>query len=83
MNGVGAKKFGMSLETREIKPFFFGGISRDLAGISRDIPKSLSKKKLVFNSFRGFEKGLAGGGWRPTAPKNTSKNVPRIVFSSS
>ena len=41
--GVGAKKFGMSLETREVQ-FFFGGISLDFAGISQGCPKSLRKK---------------------------------------
>ena len=46
--GVGAKKFGMSLETREIK--FFGG---DIPGFCRDIPEvpeKFEKKKFVFNS---------------------------------
>ena len=42
--GVGAKKFGMPLETREIK--LLGGISRDFAGISRRCPKSLRKQSL-------------------------------------
>ena len=42
--GVGAKKFGTSLEPG--KPNFFGGISRDFAGISRRCPKSLRKKSL-------------------------------------
>ena len=52
VKGVGAKKFGMSLETREIKLFFggisrdFGGISRDFGGISQGCPKSLRKKSL-------------------------------------
>ena len=32
---------------------------------------------------RGFEKGLAGGGWRPTAPKIQQTMSPRIVFSFS
>ena len=31
------------------KPNFFGGISRDFAGISRTRPKSLRTKKFVFN----------------------------------
>ena len=45
--GVGAKKFGMSLETPGPgKSNFLGGISRDLAGISRRSPKSLRKKGL-------------------------------------
>ena len=44
--GVGAKKFGTSLETREIKLFWW-----DIPGFCRDIlgcPKSL-RKKFVFN----------------------------------
>ena len=41
--GVGAEKFGMSLET-QANQSFFGGISRDVAGISRRCPKSLRKK---------------------------------------
>ena len=43
--GVGAKRFGMPLETREVN--FFGGISREFAGISRGCPKSLRKKKFL------------------------------------
>ena len=42
--GVGAKKFGMSLETREIKFFW-----RDIPGFCRDIPgcpQSLKNKSL-------------------------------------
>ena len=42
--GVGAKKFGTSLETQESN--FFGGISRHFAGISRKRPKSLRNKCL-------------------------------------
>ena len=42
--GVGAKKFGISSKPRESN--FFGGISRDFAGISRKRPKSLRKKCL-------------------------------------
>ena len=37
---------------------FFGGVSRDFAGISRGHPKSLRKKRFVFNS-RSLERGLA------------------------
>ena len=53
--GVGAKKFGMSLETMEIK--FFG---RDIPGFCRDVPEVPEKfeKKLCFNSrplFLAFE----------------------------
>ena len=46
--GVGAKKFGMSLETREIRLF-----GRDIPGVCRDIPavpEKFEKKKFVFNS---------------------------------
>ena len=45
--GVGAKKFGMSLTTREIKLFW-----RDIPGFCRDIPavpEKFEKKKFVFN----------------------------------
>ena len=41
--GVGAKKLGMSLETRETK-LFFCGISRDFAGISRRCPKKFENR---------------------------------------
>ena len=44
---VGAKKFDMSLETREIKLF-----GRDIPGFCRDIqgvPEKFEKKKFVFN----------------------------------
>ena len=46
--GVGARKFGMSFETQGNQPFW-----RDIpgfAGISRGCPKSLTKKRFVFNS---------------------------------
>ena len=46
--GVGAKKFDVSLETREIKLFW-----RDIPGFCRDIPEApekFEKKKFVFNS---------------------------------
>ena len=39
------------------------------------------RKVAIF--FRGFEKGLAGGGWRPTTPKIQQNMFPRIVFSYS
>ena len=45
--GVGAKKFGMSLETREIKLFW-----RDIPGFCWDIPavsEKFEKRKFVFN----------------------------------
>ena len=46
--GVGAKKFGMPLETREIKLFW-----RDIPGFRRDIPEApekFEKKKFGLNS---------------------------------
>ena len=49
---VGAKKFGMSLETKEIN--FFGGISRDFAGISRRNPENL-RKEIVLNVWPLFK----------------------------
>ena len=51
--GVGAKKFGTPLETREIKFFW-----RDIPGFCRDIPgvpEKFEKKKFGFN-FRSLEK---------------------------
>ena len=45
--GVGAEKFGMPLETREIKLFW-----RDIPGFCRnipEIPEKFEKKKFVFN----------------------------------
>ena len=45
--GVGAKKVGMSLETREIKLFW-----RDIPEFCRDVPavpEKFEKKKIVFN----------------------------------
>ena len=45
--GVGAKKFDMSLETREIKLFW-----RDIPGLCRDlpeVPEKFEKIKFVFN----------------------------------
>ena len=38
---------------------------------------------LGLSRIRGFEKGWAGRGWRPTAPKIQQKLSPRIVFSYS
>ena len=49
--GVGAQKFGMSFETQGKKQLF-GGISWDFVGMSPGHPKSLRKKKFVFNSRR-------------------------------
>ena len=46
-------------------------------------PRDHRSNYLCIGFVRGFEKGLAGGGWRPRAPKIQQKNVPRIVFSYS
>ena len=51
--GLGAEKFGMSLETRETKLFW-----RDIPGFCQDIPEvpeKFEKKKFVFN-FRSLSK---------------------------
>ena len=61
---VGAKKFGMSLETREIK--FFG---RDIPGFCWDIPaapEKFEKKKFVFN-------------FRPLQPPQLLKKVSQYT----
>ena len=34
-------------------------------------------KNIASTPIRDFEKGLAGGGWRPTAPEIQQKNVPQ------
>ena len=47
VNGWGAERFGMSIETREIKL-----LGRDIPGFCRDIPEvpeKFEKKKFVFN----------------------------------
>ena len=54
------------------KPNFFGGISRDFAGISRGCPKSLGKNKFVFNFCSVFE----------SRTKQTLQKVARITFSA-
>ena len=54
VNGLGAKKFDTSLETRDVSNFL-GGISRDFAGISRRCPKSLRKKSLCSISVLSLE----------------------------
>ena len=59
---MGAKKFGMPLETREIKLFW-----RDIPGFCWDIPEApekFEKKKFGFN-FRSLYKG---NGRRPDQP---------------
>ena len=53
---VGAKKFGMSLETREIQLFW-----RGILGFCRDIPavpKKFEKRKFVFNFRATYSKKL-------------------------
>ena len=44
-------------------------------------PKSTLEKCSDF--VRGFEKGLAGGGWRPTAPKMQQKLSPELCSCTS
>ena len=79
--GVGAKKFGMSLETREIPNFF--GVSRDFAGISRKRPKSLRKKSLC--SILGLNLGKdylskpwTAGSFRK-CPRKSSRKIPSKI----
>ena len=45
--GVGAKKFGMSLKTHAKQPF--GGMSRDFCWDILGTPEKFEKKKVVFN----------------------------------
>ena len=86
--GVGAKKFGMSLEIREIELSW--RISRDFAGISRQCLKSLRKKSLcsfLFPNSTSFlqHKGARtlGYRWASTGVKkalslgNSEKNLKR------
>ena len=47
-------------------------------GISE--PPGIRELRLTIPVVRGFEKGLAGGGWRLTTPKNTAKKFSRNVF---
>ena len=65
VKGVGAKKFGMSLETKEIKHFWRE--IRDFAGIFRRRPKSLRKKVCV--QFLAPYKYLIQESPRQTKPK--------------
>ena len=53
--GVGAKKFGMPFETREIKLFW-----RDIPGFCRDIPEAPEKfeKKMFGFNFRSLKTGF-------------------------
>ena len=70
---VGAKKFGMSLETREIKLFW-----RDIPGFCRDIPavpEKFEQKKFVFK-FRPLNIGLAKPRFRYT-PENVFRKESR------
>ena len=72
--GVGAKKFGMPLETREIKLFW-----RDIPGFCRDIPdvpKKLEKKKFVFNSRPLFKALLL----RISVSVSASKTLQELEF---
>ena len=61
---MGAKKFGMPLETREIKLFW-----RDIPGFCRDIPElpeKFEKKTFVFNL-----RSLKTAAKQPEQPKNS------------
>ena len=72
MDGWGAKKFGMSLETREIKLF-----GRDIPGFCWDIlavPEKFKKKKSLCSIFGPYKKasGLSLG----NSEKKSEKGVP-------
>ena len=63
-----------------------GGLALKMTGNFHEfsvvsIPWKESTQNL--QKFRGFEKGLAGGGWRPTAPKIEPQWSTRIMFSYS
>ena len=76
--GVGAKIFGMSLETREIKLF-----GRDIPGFCRDIPEvpeKFEKKKFVFNSCPLCIVDDLGFQTRGARPPLQSSVSPTILF---
>ena len=75
MKGWGPKSSVCPSKPRETK--LFGGISRDFAGISRDFagisrwcPKSLRKKRFVFNSRRLFRGQRNNEHFNITPPEN-------------
>ena len=76
VNGVGAEKLGMSLETRETKRFW-----RDIPGFCRDIPavpEKFEKKKVCvqFSFPTNFtEKGKILARWT-FRPRKTKKKLP-------
>ena len=89
--GVGAKKFGTSLETREIKFF-----CQDIRGFCRDVLEAhekFEKKTFVFN-FRSLECGespletffqteiLSKEFWGPCRPKPSLTKPPFPIFRS-
>ena len=71
--GVGAKKFGMSLETQGIKLFW-----RDIPGFCRDIPEApekFEKKKFGLNS-----RPLKFGNGPNTVSESTVSNTELSEF---
>ena len=75
--GVGAKKFGMSLETQGIK-LFWRNIP-GFVGISQKRPKSLRKKMFGFNS-RPLK--LSENGWKPSK-RGSSSTLQNESFRAS
>ena len=77
--GVGAKKFGMCLETREIKFFW-------RKGISRRCPKSLRKKSQcsVFGPyFKRNMQALPGGNGRRQEVSGEYWDVAELLFQKT
>ena len=54
--------------------FSTGCLQRDLSR-----PRKTPRFEDKMASFRNFEKGLAGGGWRPAGPKKQPKCVPFLI----
>ena len=50
VKGVGAKKFGMSFDSKSRETKLFGGISRDFCRDIPGVPEKFENKKFMFNS---------------------------------
>ena len=75
MKGVGAKKFGMSLETQGIKLFW-----RDIPGFCRDIPKAPEKCEKKIFGFNFWPLANAGGRrkWRTSSFRRVSLTMQQV-----
>ena len=81
--GVGAEKFGMSLETRETKLFWrdtpgFAGISRNFAA-----PQKFEKQKFVFNVWPLLRSRRSKRGNESKLGKKWSLKFPNVVFAEA